>query len=518
MANKGKELEKGLLPLKRKMILWGVLRLGLWSLAGYVLFVTLLQFASLLIFVDNTPIVVLAVAAIPIVAVIGGLLFAPSLERLAKQGDSFGMQERLITALELIGKNKSDHPAVDDTLRVLSGADLASAYSPPSLRRPIASIGLAGVLLGIVMIMPPIRAEAIETQRRLSEVLATEAEAILEAAEAAMELADTSTASEIEEVTHGVLRELAQAQNEAQVLRTIQEAQARLQSIAYDSINQDMRELGRMLQEHHQFQELGASLEGGDFAGIEQELNALTSFLESADEQTRAEAAEVLAETARELAQDISDSGELAQLLDDLSQSLAQGSLGEASASLSRELQRLASENADLRRALQDLQRALNNQNNNQDSNQNNNQDNQGPPNDGTDNPQNTGEGQMLGGSGNGIAVSDGLAEDPSAGGSGGSGQGEGTSGRGFGHIEGTNIYTRGAQYLGDFEAHLEGPQDATGDAHTQEVQGLSSIGEVRPLNEVLADFTESQLQQLDTLQIPPSMRQLIQDYFSSLQ
>ena len=486
--------------------------------------VALVQIAARFILIEGSGLAFVAFAVLPVVAFAGAWVFRPGIWALARAGDALGMQERLVTAVELITAGKGGHPVVQDAIRTAEGAELARAYRY-NVRRPAYALGVAVAVLGVASVMPPFRAEAIETQRQLRGVLAEEAEAIREVAQAAMEHAGVDAAREIEQATEGLLRELALAQNEAEAIRQVHAAQARIQSLAHNSVNQDLLEIGRRLQEHESFGNLGAALESGAFSSIEHEIQALADALAGASAQQRAMAAEALAEAARDLADSLQD-GSLAQLLEDMSRALEEGApegLNNAMDDLAREMQRLAMENAELRQALGELERAMRDRLEPGSSPQ-------PPGGEGTPGQQNQGQGSEQQGQqgqqgqqpGESAQQGQQLGEPGEPGEQGVPGQGqEGGgapgSGRGFGHIESTNIYTRGAQHLGEFEAQITGIQDEDGASLMQEVRNVGEAGEMRPLSEVIVEYSEAQLRQLEAADIPFGMRRLVEDYFTGL-
>ena len=81
----------------------------------------------------------------------------------------------------------------------------------------------------------------------------------------------------------------------------------------------------------------------------------------------------------------------------------------------------------------------------------------------------------------------------------------------------GTSRVRTHAQHLGEFEAQITGIQDEDGASLMQEVRNVGEAGEMRPLSEVIVEYSEAQLRHLEAADIPLGMRRLVEDYFTSL-
>lgn len=514
-------LEQLLAPLRRRIFMDIALRIGVWGGCASLALAAFVQMAAGFAMLENSLVLSLAIiAAAPMAAIVGAFAFSPSFKRTIQIGDSIGgMQQRLITCYEIMDREGDaglcavSRLVVDDALMALRRTELARLYRPASLRRPLGCMAGCVGLLAAAVAMPPMdtpawfeeRAAEAAARQEFFGIIEANARQLQETADLAMELAGEDAAGEIGRLTQELLGELENVGSLGEAIRHVHAAQEQIERLADNSVNRDLRDIGRRLQSHPSMQHIGAALERGNFAVIEQELQELGAFLEQADAEARIAVAEELAEAARELAGQLAHNPELSGLLGEFSDAIRQGGGGlyEAQAGLSRELERLAMENRELREALEQLARAM---------------EDIVPGGQGEAGQPSEAGGEVGNGMGAGSAA---IPGDDFAGGSpNGSGEGGGVpgTGRGFGHLEGTNIYTRGALYQGGFNTHIPGIQDEQGEAQTQEVQFFGEVGEIRPASEVLVEYLQAQLRQLESADVPFGLRGLVEEYFSSLQ
>ena len=79
-------------------------------------------------------------------------------------------------------------------------------------------------------------------------------------------------------------------------------------------------------------------------------------------------------------------------------------------------------------------------------------------------------------------------------------------------------IYAREAQGYADYDARIQGVQNAGGSTERKEQIGFGAAGESVPYAEVYQSYRDDAMRALETDDIPHGMQELIKEYFSSLE
>ncbi|HBF66105.1 MAG TPA: hypothetical protein DDW34_10580, partial [Clostridium sp.] len=99
----------------------------------------------------------------------------------------------------------------------------------------------------------------------------------------------------------------------------------------------------------------------------------------------------------------------------------------------------------------------------------------------------------------------------------GGAGQGGG-NGRGSGHIEGEEIFTRKAADKAGYNTQVSGTKNEGGDSSITQQKTIGEDGERLPYEQVFHSYQNDAIKALDEQNTPFGMRQLVSDYFSTLE
>jgi len=507
-----KELYRALKPLKRKLILEKWLHLILLSTIiamGLNIGLLILSKFTLISYIY------LKFIGIIILSLFTGsltLLFClPDMRKLVNKGDSLGYKERFVTAFEILshkGKqlNSFEKMVVEDAIEKARKANFKREYhiSLPEKKLKVLAVMLIGAM--IVGFAPSPVKEKLEYQMRLKEVIEEKTKEIEKVQNELKENKELTEAQvkQINKELDELKKNIKQAKNEADIVRARQKTQEELKRISKDSVQRDLKKIGESLSQHELTRELGDQLQKGNIEDIKRSLEELRQELANMDQNQLKE----LANAFKEAAESLESDSALRQALSDYQEAITNGNLSdlqECYQQLSEQLAQRASENEDLRKAIEKINEAMNKDNNlsqnqgqNQSQGQNQNQ------------RQNQNQGQNQGqGQGRGQGQSQGQGQDQ------GKGQGQG---RGRGHVPNENIYSRQAEDKEDFDAYVEGQKNQGGQFHQKEEKMIGKKGESVPYQEVFQEYKKEALNLLEDDNIPYGIKNLVKEYFTSLE
>lgn len=440
----------------------------------------------------------------------------PTYDKVAIVGDSLGFKERFSTAMELLAKNTQGVVAtlvIDDAILKAKTANFQNLYPVRMPKKKLQAVAILLVGLFVVGYMPSPKADELAKQQKIQVKIAEEIKSIEKAQK---ELFDQTTVKKAKEINANVdklVKELKKSKTEAEAIQALQKTQEELKKISKDSVSKDLKALGEKLASHEKTRELGERLQKGDMDAVEEDMKKFSELIENATEEERKEIADILTEAALELAENT----ELAQSLDQLNGTIGNGDFSGLNAAMSQvgsQISELASEDEELREALEAMNQSLaeSNQNLSSQKNQNNSQQGQGEK-----EGQGQGEGQGEG-QGQGQAQGQGEGQGQAQGQGQSQGQGQGGSGRGKGHVENENIYSRKAEGLQDYEAKIQGMQNESGTMEEQEQKGIGNTGGTVPYDQVISAYRPEELKALEDYEIPHGMKELVKEYFSTLE
>lgn len=539
-----KYLHRALQPLRHKMHLQNGIKLlpVILVISGAVSF--LLSFVSLFTVIPFVRLKILYILAAGVpVAIIGTLLMMPSWRRVMIEADNLGLKERVITAWYL----KDDPSPVallqrEDTKNALQSVNLASSYRLKISGKLLAA-ACALIIAAYTFSFIPGR---VYSQTRHREALLTETreqekeieKKIREQQKEHSEMTDQQL-KELLEALEKLKEALKQVKTEEDVLKALAQMEnqmAKLQSL--DPL-QDLKDLENALAGLPLTDESAEALKKEDEEELQKALEQLKKELEDPDAQKE------LAEQLEKAAANLGDNTMLADALQNLAASASSGAGGELSEKLSELIQQ-ARENANGQQALQQaaaeigkassnarrviaqMDQSISGQQSGSGSKKAQGQQGQGW---GKEQGQGQGEGE-----GEGNQPGSGKSSGQSQGQGGGPGAGEGSTGEDAGYNEGDqrgsgrmpgsrkeNEYQRiyVPERLGGEgnETALSGQKLESGSSTFSEADGAPvQKGAMIPWQEVLTEYREQAAQAMESQGIPPGLKDLVRDYFSSLQ
>ena len=407
----------------------------------------------------------------------------------AETADALGGAERMITTMELLGKgaqNPVEEMAVADGFAKAREMDFAKLYRmrlPVKVLRVLALVVVLTIGAGFMPVRRDAEAEAyanaqlerIEQVKKeeTPELSKEEKKVFLEAAKA-------------------LEKDLKTAKTKKAAEEAVREAQQNMKQLEKESVSKDLKELAETLKQEESTAALSEALEQGDSAAISQAMEQLLQKMAAMDKGQAASLAQQLAEAA----ENISDA-ELQEALKALEEALENGAdPSEAGEALKNALLSQAQMNSALRSSLQKLNRNVGQQSLAKKVESN---------------------GESPGGEGQG-SEGEGTGGQTTNGGNGGTGTGTGGQGRGFGHAEPEKIYTRSAAGKDGYDAQLKGTDSEEGQTTITEHRTMGQAGTSVPYDTVYGQYRNEVMETLENSSVPYGMRELVSDYFATLE
>lgn len=407
----------------------------------------------------------------------------------AETADALGGAERMITTMELLGKgaqNPVEEMAVADGFAKAREMDFTKLYRmrlPVKVMRVLALVVVLTIGAGFM----PVRRDA-------------EAEAYANAQMERIEQVKKEETPELSKEEKKVFLEAAKAlEKDLKTAKTkkaaeeaVREAQQNMKQLEKKSVSKDLKELAEALKQEESTAALSEALEQGDSSAISQAMEQLLQKMAAMDKGQAASLAQQLAEAV----ENISDA-ELQEALKALEEALENGAdPSEAGEVLKSALFSQAQMNSALRSSLQKLNRNVGQQSLAKKVESN---------------------GESPGGEGQG-SEGEGTGGQTTNGGNGGTGAGTGGQGRGFGHAEPEKIYTRSAAGKDGYDAQLKGTDSEEGQTTITEHRTMGQAGTSVPYDTVYGQYRNEAMETLENSSVPYGMRELVSDYFATLE
>ena len=533
-----KRFWKALRPLRRKLTLERVLGYLCLGISGGAAAGAVLLFIAKFIYLREAAVWTAALLVCGgLIGIAAAIAKRPGMRETAKAGDALGFKQRFTTALELFEAGTAEASpihelAAHDAAICAEVTRLDKAYRLRIPRKIWAVVICSGLffLLAAMMPAPIITPDVIATRHMLEEFAEAEIKRLDDVKDDAIKNLSDIDAKAVEERLNQLAKDLRNAPTAEAQLKSMQEAQESLQSLANNAKSKDLHQLGQSLAQsgderlNEAAKALGEAMQSADMQAINEQLQALSQALQSMSAEDRA----ALSAAMEELLADMptSDLAQAAQA------AMNSGATAEDIAALAEALSQAIAEGETIQVAVSALNQALSQNSaaargNPKQGQQGQGQQGQGQQGQGQGQEGQQGEGQgQSEGQGQGEGQSQGQGQGQGEGQGEGQGQGVGIavvpvpggSGRGEGHIEDEQIYSRAAAGYRDYEAQITGEQNENGETVTQERMGFGEAGESVPYTDVYHDYKDEALRALEDGDIPHGMRELVKEYFTSLE
>lgn len=407
----------------------------------------------------------------------------------AETADALGGAERMITTMELLGKgaqNPVEEMAVADGFAKAREMDFAKLYRmrlPVKVLRVLALVVVLTIGAGFMPVRRDKDAE-VYANAQLERIEQVKAEETPELSKEEKKV--------FLEAAKALEKDLKTAKTKKAAEEAVREAQQNMKQLEKESVSKDLKELAETLKQEESTAALSEALEQGDSSAISQAMEQLLQKMAAMDKGQAASLAQQLAEAV----ENISDA-ELQEALKALEEALENGAdPSEAGEALKNALLSQAQMNSALRSSLQKLNRNVGQQ---------------------SLAKKVESDGESPGGEGQG-SEGEGTGGQTTNGGNGGTGTGTGGQGRGFGHAEPEKIYTRSAAGKDGYDAQLKGTDSEEGQTTITEHRTMGQAGTSVPYDTVYGQYRNEAMETLENSSVPYGMRELVSDYFATLE
>lgn len=494
------ELQRLLLPLRRKLFLqlwcqW----LTRFAVIGAMVCIVYAVASKWRYFFDSTLFFCAVVVVVFLLSFIIALRKCPSWEQTAKEADKLGYDERFVTAMELLQKKQTlttiEQMVIEDASEKAKGDSIQKKYIFVFPKRQLKLFVAALAILAstnFVYTTKQLQAE------RYSMAQLKKIEEIKKETKNTEEL-DKAVSQAFEKEINAVTKQLKKAQTLQESQKAVEQAQQAIKELEKNSVANDLKKTAEGFSKSEKTKELASALEEGNSSAIKSNMDTLLSELKEMSQEDMESLADILNNI-----ENLEDK-QMQALLEDLSEQILAGNFSQVSSQgqlLQQKLTALASENEKLRENLNHLNQALAEANSQNDISIA------------------EGEGQS-GTQQQGIGQGSGQGEGGGEKGENAAGQGEGEKpgqGRGQGHKESENIFTRKAQEMTGYETQLQGEQLQQGESVIISQKTMGERGESIPYEQVYDSYRNQALKDIENSSVPYGMRELVSEYFSTLE
>lgn len=444
--------------------------------------------------------------------------------------DSFGLNERTITALELVG-DQSAFAVLEknDALQHIRNIDYKKRIPlKPNKKYLLICLILTAVLALSGFIPNPMAERAEELHKLKSEIAEQQkkADKLSQKVRNNPKLSEEQKKELIQKLEE-LKRELKEAKDSKEINKALGRAEKKLEYIKDKyAPDEDLKKIADTFSKNEMTKALAELIEKGDEKALKDSIKKLAEDLRKLTPQEKQE----LAEEVSKLAQEIKNNPELSRAFAELAEKLASGELGDLSSELMELGENISKlmENESVRNAISEIIKELANaKSNNSSGGQQQGQygsGHQGQGNTAGEN-NNPGQGNQPGGNGQG------------------SGQGSGAgSGTDAGNENQTPIPPAGSGISkkdgsqkkdGEYEKIFT-PDTLGGEGETSNLSGKKGTGGTIeqvitnksqtikgssvPYDRVIGQYRETAMESINTSDIPPGMKDIVKEYFTSLE
>lgn len=457
----------------------------------------------------------IAAALVPtaLFSLIWSLVKRPSLKEAALKADSGGLKERTVTAFELLEDNSSFAQFQrEDAYRHLDKFEFKKHIKiTPKTKPMLYNLGLVICLL--VSAFVPNKMNDIAFEKHKLNMLKNEK--IEKVKKAEKELTKNEKLTEVEKVSlqnklQELKKELKEAKDEKEMAKSMEKTDKKLEMLKEKYDKKDLNKLADALAKSEKTKALSEVIKNNDTKTLKEAIKMAAQKMKNLSSSELKEMAENLSELAKEM----NKNGELKEAVASLSQKLASGELGE----MDEELQEFAESleglmNSDeFKKAVANAQGELKEGESGAISAQG--EGLQGGSSPGSGSQPGQGQGQGSGaGSGTNMGEENPIAASPS---SSGLSKKDGSE-RKEGEYE--KIFTSKTLGGDADKSQLTGKKNNSGNSeNVNSEKGINVRGESVPYNQVIGSYRESAVQNMETSDIPEGMKEIIKNYFTSLE
>lgn len=455
-----------------------------------------------------------------IIILIYGFIKSPKKDKVALMVDSKGLDERIITSLELIGFDDNISIAQKkDTVESIKSFDIKNIKISIDKKQTLLSLGLIIMCILIMFVPSTARKEAQKIrdfdkyQKSVIEKVEKENKEI----EKSKDLSDEEK-EEVKKLLEDAVKELKESEKKSEINKTLERLEKKLEDKKEELSSEKSKEVlenskKKLLDDFNKEKE----------ADAKKDVNKLVNELMK-KEQSKPLAEAMLSGNQESINKELSDiQNKLGNMsssqLNELSEALNNAALEMSDEELSEALKNASNSVLDKKLDGESLSSAISKSINNSNGQNTSNS---------TQQSSNSGQNQSQG-QGNGQGQGSGSGSGQGQGGSGGNGAGSGSgSGTGWNtgstvgkendleNSTGEQIYIPGRNEGSD--GNLTGNKNDNGNSQEIESQnGLNIGGEKVDYDKVIGDYSNSALEGANNSNLPQSLKDLIKNYFEGL-
>lgn len=477
-----------------------------------------------------------------LIGLIAALFKFPNVNFTAYRIDSLGLKERVITAVHLMG-NISPFALIqkEDALKHLNSLDYKKRIPiKPNLK----NIGIAALIITLIILnasIPNAMKDVAIEKHRINEVKRAEVkkvESVQKDLAKNKELKDIQKA-ELDKKLQELKKEIQASKNDKEIDKAMQKAEKKLDLVKDNMSKENLNKIADTLAKSDLTKNLADTLKSGNEKDLKEQLKKAAENMKKASEAEKKE----LAEKLEALAKEVKNNDELKKSLEALGKKINQGELGDMQQELNNldDSMEALMQNQNMNKAINSLQQAFKGnpsnsaasaaaQNDDEDpgtisspSKSQGGQSAQGGQGAGQGSGSGSGSGAGSGngsggggsGAGNGTGMSDGR---PTAmGGKNNNGKKNGTSEKKEGEYE--KIFT--PKNLGgqSEKSNITGKKNDSGSTQKMNTsKSMTERGELLPYNQVVGEYKDKAFENMNNTDIPEGMRDVVKNYFSSLE
>lgn len=467
------------------------------------------------------------------ISVIYSLVKYPNEKEAAMAADSFGLKERIVTAVELKKKSQKIYEIQKmDALKFLSNTNYR-AIKLKANKKYIKKLSIIAVAMISTFILPdPLK----DTARNIHEVKVAKNAQVKKVEQIKKDVNKNNSLKEWEKKTlrHNLTKlqeEIKKSEGKEEINKSLQKTSKKLELLREEYGKNDLQKIAEEFMKNNVTKDLGKALKNKDTQGIKKFIEENTKKLKKISPEDRKK----LAESYKKLANDLKNNPKLASAVKKLGESIAKGDLGD----LSSEMQKLNDVLADLMKDT-DFQKAVRKAENSLASNvaasgeNDGNLDGDAQAKSDEEDSRNAGSGKDSSGNGQGTSNEGSSSGNGSGNGTGsGSSQGkedEGSSTRSTGISKKENgaennvrdyprIFTTKTLGGEGDTSNIDGKRGERG--KVEEIRtsnGITLRGQSVPYNEVVGEYKSRAMDNINSYSIPEGMKEIIKSYFSSLE
>jgi hypothetical protein len=534
LGNSYENIMNILRKVRRRVLLKNVIRNCTFGLISAVSLSIIMALISRVIPIYNVYIKAgYASIAVMLIFLVYSLVTIPNMKHTAAQVDSFGLKERVSTALEM-EKEESIYKEllVEDALSNLKSLKHKEHITLLPSKRMLMLIPILALVLFTTVFIPNPMKDIAEKKHELSQYKKEELKKVTKSEKEIKEnkkLTEEQKKAMLAKLQQ-LKKELKLAKENKEVDKSVEKTAKKLDLDKKEKLTQDIKKLEEALAQNDKTKELAEALKKNELEKMQKALEELKNSSKSMD----AAGKESLKNTLSKAANSVSSS-DLKNQINSLNASLSSGDEGAISKSVSDVAGTLKEgmSEEEMNNALAQLQENL-----------------QGQQGEGQQQAQGQGQGQGQGtgqGSGQGQGQGQGQGNGNGTGSGQGSGQGQGAGGSGAG--SGTSNGDGGVTDYGsggiankppgagkskEYEK-IFAPDRLGGNGDTSKLTGKNNgnsgnsesylstnpnatLGELKPYDQIAGEYTDKAMENINSYEIPDGMMEMIKDYFSSLQ